>query len=631
MYSNREAPQGVSIINVRTVPPLVVLSLMVLAAFVWVVGTPAARAAAGAASAASAPASAASAAASAPARAASAPPLSAFQPKTQAAAPAQSASAPMQADQKTYLVQRGDTLSQVFGSQWKQVCQVNHLRHCDQLEPGQELQLPEGITPKEVKAHSVQQASRKVVGAVRQASVTNAAGEILYRRVGTAPLNGCGQRDILAIAEEAWSVLGLSQDDRAWLRLNIDQKNGPRLGNAPQGIVRLVPDVRLEQVTFCRQGKVVSVGPMRTAWSKDEAVYGEKFVLPSGKMLVWMRNCFNWVPWVPEEQPQQPAPEPQQPAPEPEPQQPAPEPEPTQPPPAIPTATAPRSVCDFVDVAGALGQHHVPRQNGDKASSDFLTFVLDCQRRKQDDTGSWGIGFKLNYSDWQGTAGRGVGGYDGRNYLAQVSYREIDDDGRDWGVGVGVGQQHEQYHEAALAQQARYNLVGATWVYNDSRRLLAGETTDVKRQYYAGITIPTSASFTRTIFNQSVDASNMPRLKVGLQAGARWWVYQPENLPVAFFIEGGLFWQYPISASANVLAGIADKNHICGIGPGLDKDLMNGGDFVKAWGWWCDPFQGGRVARNEYRRHQFISDLEQAGGSMDQNGMIRLPPGLKNQ
>lgn len=603
-----EASQGVSIINVRTVPLLVVLSLIALGAFVWVVSSSSARAAA------SAPASAASAAASAPARAVSIPPLSAFQPKTQAAAPAQPASAPARADQKTYPVKRGDTLSQVFGSQWKQVCQANHLKHCDRLEPGQELQLPEGITPREVKpvaraARALKDENPKAAqaAAVRQASVTNAAGEILYRRVGTAPLNGCGQRDIMAIAEEAWSVLGLSQDDRAWLRLNIDQKNGPRLGNAPQGIVQLVPGVRLEQVTFCRQGKVVSVGPMRTAWSKDEAVYGEKFVLPSGKTLVWMRNCFNWVPWVPEERPQPTLPVP-------EPQQPAPEPEPTQPSPVIPIVTAPRSVCDFVDVAGALGQHHVPRQNGDKASSDFLTFVLDCQRRKQDDTGSWGIGFKLNYSDWQGTAGRGVGGYDGRNYLAQVSYREIDDDGRDWGVGVGVGQQHEQYHEAALAQQARYNLVGATWVYNDSRRLLAGETTDVKRQYYAGITIPTSASFTRTIFNQSVDASNMPRLKVGLQAGARWWVYQPENLPVAFFIEGGLFWQYPISASANVLAGIADKNHICGIGPGLDKDLMNGGDFVKAWGWWCDPFQGGRVARNEYRRHQFISDLEQAGG-----------------
>jgi hypothetical protein len=154
---------------------------------------------------------------------------------------------------------------------------------------------------------------------------------------------------------------------------------------------------------------------------------------------------------------------------------------------------------------------------------------------------------------------------------------------------------------------------------------LAGETTNVKQQYYIGVTIPTSSSFTRTIFNQSVDASNMPRLKVGLQAGARWWVYQPEDLPVAFFVEGGLFWQHPISASANILGGIADKNHICGIGPGLDKDLMNGGDFVKAWGWWCDPFQGGRIARNEYRKHQFISGLEKAGGSMDQNGMIRLP------
>ena len=34
-------------------------------------------------------------------------------------------------------------------------------------------------------------------------------------------------------------------------------------------------------------------------------------VLPSGKTLVWMRNCFNWVPWIPEEQPQPRQPDPQ--------------------------------------------------------------------------------------------------------------------------------------------------------------------------------------------------------------------------------------------------------------------------------------------------------------------------------
>jgi hypothetical protein len=232
-------------------------------------------------------------------------------------------------------------------------------------------------------------------------------------------------------------VLGISEEDRAWLRLNIDAKGGPRLSNAPQGFVKLVPDMRLERVTFCREGKVVSVGPMRTAWSKDDAVYGEKFVLPSGKTLVWMRNCFNWVPWIPEEQPQttprepQPDPQPHQPEPQPDPQPHQPDPQPD--PQPTPVAQAPKSVCDFIDVAGALGQHHVPRQNGDKTSSEFLTFVLDCQQRKEDDTGSWGIGVKLNYSHWHGTAGRGAGRYDGQSYLAQLSYREILDDGRDWG------------------------------------------------------------------------------------------------------------------------------------------------------------------------------------------------------
>jgi LysM repeat protein len=623
-----EASQGVSIINVRTVPLLVVLSLIALGAFVWVVSSSSARAAA------SAPASAASAAASAPARAVSIPPLSAFQPKTQAAAPAQPASAPARADQKTYPVKHGDTLSQVFGSQWKQVCQANHLKHCDRLEPGQELQLPEGITPREVKpvaraARALKDENPKAAqaAAVRQASVTNAAGEILYRRVGTAPLNGCGQRDIMAIAEEAWSVLGLSQDDRAWLRLNIDQKNGPRLGNAPQGIVQLVPGVRLERVTFCRQGKVVSVGPMRTAWSKDEAVYGEKFVLPSGKTLVWMRNCFNWVPWVPEEQPQptSPAPEPRQPAPEPEPRQPAPEPEPIQPPPATPTTSAPRSVCDHLDPTAVLGREHEPEQNGADSHSTFFVASLYCLKPFQaadGKTGVHGYGAKVNYSDWHGSVNNGSGHYQGWNALVGPSYKRVMDDGYDWEVSAGVGKQVEAYREAAYASRREFDLVGITAGYNDYRRRLAGETWDVERQYFGALTLPIGKKVGHTIFGQSIaDTAELGRFNFGVQAGARWWFYEnTEEFPLLPYLQGGVFVQHPTSASMSLRLGVADENRVVGCGAGFDQDLMHGGQPVAAAGCWIDLVKGVNVARTKVRKHQVITDAAARGITIEERG-----------
>lgn len=634
MYTNREAPQGVSIINARTVPPLVALSLVLLAAFAWVVGTtPVARAAAGAASAASAPASAASAAASAPARAASAAQSAASQPKTQAAAPAQPASAPAVVEDAIYVVRPGDVLSVLFPKDWMKVCKDSHLKDCDQISKGDKLTLKGGITPRAANklaaraAQAPKAVSRKVVSVVRQAPSTNAAGEILYRRVGTAPLNGCGQRDILAIAEEAWSVLGLSEGDRAWLRLNIDQKNGPRLGNAPQGIVQLVPDVRLEQVTFCRQGKVVSVGPMRTAWSKDEAVYGEKFVLPSGKTLVWMRNCFNWVPWVPEEQPQPtlPAPEPRQPAPEPEPRQPAPEPEPQQPPPATPTTSAPRSVCDHLDPTAVLGREHEPEQNGADSHSTFFVASLYCLKPFQTadgKTGVHGYGAKVNYSDWHGSVNNGAGHYQGWNALVGPSYKRVMDDGYDWEVSAGVGKQVEAYREAAYASRREFNLVGITAGYNDYRRRLAGETWDVERQYFGALTLPIGKKVGHTIFGQSIaDTAELGRFNFGVQAGARWWFYEnTEEFPLLPYLQGGVFVQHPTSASMSLRLGVADENRVVGCGAGFDQDLMHGGQPVAAAGCWIDLVKGVNVVRAKVRKHQVITDAAARGITIEEKG-----------
>jgi LysM repeat protein len=219
----------------------------------------------------------------------------------------------------TYTVKPGDQLLQKFGKQAKVVCELNKLANCDHIEVGQVLKLPAGVTPREVKpavaeakpvAKPVQASS--VVAPVAEPSVkkaaiakrvtqvykpvvvrpvavpmTNDAGEILYRRVGIAPLSGCGKRTIASISEEAWEVLGLSYDDRVYLREHADLANGPRIHFTENGgLHQIETDVRLEQVTFCRAGKAVAMGPMRTAWDATVAVYGERFVLPSSPAFV---------------------------------------------------------------------------------------------------------------------------------------------------------------------------------------------------------------------------------------------------------------------------------------------------------------------------------------------------------
>lgn len=591
-------------------------------------------------SAAQAAASAPASAASAPANAASAPVLTAPQPAA-VVTPTQAAS---DDDAATYEMKPGDGLIKVFGVEpAERVCKMNKengkVKDCDKIAVKTKLDLPAGITPRAVKAKAKraapQDASPKAPRVVRRQPMVNDAGEILYRSVGTAPLNGCGKRDILAIAEEAWSVLGISEEDRVWLRSNIDAKHGPRFSNALQGFVKLVPDMRLERVTFCRQGKVVSIGPMRTAWSKDDAVYGEKFVLPSGKTLVWMRNCFNWVPWIPEEQP---APQPRKDPPQEDPPKgdpprkdppqedpPRDDPPPGNPPEQPKIVAAPRGMCDHLDPSAVIGQEHEPRQNGADSHSTFATASLYCLRpfeTANGETGVHGFGAKANYSEWHGSVNNGAGHYRGWNTLVGPSYKRIMDEGYDWEFSVGAGKQVETYRQAAYASRREFDLVGVTVGHNDYRRRLAGETWDVERQYFGALTLPVGKKVGHTLFGQQLaDTAELGRFNFGFQAGARWWFYEnTDEFPLLPYLQGGVFVQHPTSASMSLRIGVSDPDRICGVGIGIDQDLMHGGDPVGAWGWWCDLVKGGQVVRTKVRKHQVITDAATRGITIEEKG-----------
>ncbi len=544
-------------------------------------------------------------------------------------------------DDRQFAFKRGETVSGRFGKDAKKFCEHNQIADCNRVQAGVKYQLPEGVEPKKyaTKAAKPQVARQAVQTAKLVLPKTNEAGEILYRRVGVAPLKGCGKRDILSVTEEAWTVLGISEEDRAWLRLNIDQKHGPRINlTEAEGLFRIPTGMRLEQVTFCRKGKVVSMGPMRTAWSADEAVYGEKFALPSGKVLVWMRNCFNWVvvdlppPPKKEEPPVTVTP----PAPSVQEVPPA-EPPIQEPPPPVTEAPKSKGMCDHIDPAVALGQEYtLPHDNGARDDSTFVTASVYCLRRLPSDDGSHGIGAKITASMWDGLTAHKRGEFSGWNVLFGPSYKQILDKGIDWEVSVVGGKQVEEYREGAYASRREFGLVGLTAGLNDYRRRLNGEEWFPEWQVFGVLTFPLDKDVSHSIFAKPIaDTGDLSRFDFGLQAGFRQWIYETPDLWVHPYFQAGVFVQHPTSASMSLRLGIADPDHIFGFGVGHNYDLKNGGDLVPALGWWADPIKGGRVVRDKVRQRQIVSEAAERGVTMDRakNGFIKSidigPPPLK--
>lgn len=560
----------------------------------------------------------------------SAPPVIAVTPI--ASAPEAVVSAPVPAVPtealKTYTVEKGDWLSLVFPNDWKAVCTLNKLADCSQIKPEQVLELPEGVLPTEKSARAAKPQGKKVVKTetpqAPRTPKTNDAGEILYRVVGQAPLNGCGKRDTSVVSEEAWEVLGLSIDDRVYLRQHADLANGPRLNiTEAEGRIDMPTGMRLEQVTFCRNGKVVARGPMRTDWAVGHPpVKGERFVLPSGKVLVWMRNCYNWV-ILPEEKtvfvpPPPPAEPPVVPiAPPDEPSL----PEPPAPPPPPVVAEESNPLCRL-DPHAVIGQEHEPRHDGgDQADSNFLSAALFCTWRNKADTGTHGLGLSLTASDWSGTVNQRAGKYKGSMHLIGPAYEFISDNGYDATVSFPmVGKLHERFSQDKYRSQRDFSLIGLSAGYNNYERRLRGEAWFPETQVFGTWAKPLSRAVKHSWDGERIaDTEELSRFGTYLNLGVRQWLYETDDSKVLPYAQLGYFLETPSSESMSARLGIADPARIVGFGVGFDKDLRNGGDFVPAWGWWLDIVKGVQVGRSKYRRHQVLVDAERRGVTVEEN------------
>lgn len=561
-------------------------------------------------------------AASATAQVASAPQPTASQP----AATSTPAAKSDDEEVETYEIKRGDTLTKVFGKHAAAVCKFNHLRNCNQIEPKQVLKLPEGITPREVRAvksgvaESPKSAKAKVTK--RPMPAAKPVQEESCIKLGTAPFNRYGDMKLRLQGIDLSPVLTDAEKDEA--KALILAGRGERMLVTSDMVFEAMPfRSKSGQVKFVRNAKVCTP----EQGGRPEVL--EVWRLSTGKLVGDFETCGNIGPVLMTPRPEPPLvvetppstvvnpPTAEVPAPVPTPEPPAPQLTPT---PQV--ATAPRSMCDHLDPAAVIGQEHEPRQNGDSSHSTFLTASVYCLTRLKSDDGMHGYGAKVTYSDWHGTVNNRVGHYQGWNALVGPSHKHVMDEGYDWEVSAGVGKQVERYHQAAYASRREFDLVGVTVGHNDYRRRLAGETWDVERQYFGSLTLPVGKKVGHTNFGQAIaDTAELGRFNFGVQAGARWWFYEnTDQFPLLPYLQGGIFVQHPTSASMSLRIGVADQDRVCGVGVGIDQDLQNGGDPVGAVGWWCDLIRGGQVVRAKVRKHQVITEAASRGVTIEERG-----------
>lgn len=554
----------------------------------------------------------------------------AMRPAPVASAPAPAAPAPAPqaaAETLSYTVKPGETLYGRFGrATGAKVCELNKklgtIQDCNRIRAGQVIQVPEnvaGTALAQVKTASKPQAKKlsKLHPVVTQSVPALAqGGEILYRTVGRAPLRECGKKDVDVINEEAWVALGLSEEDKAYLRQHIG-RTGPRINiTSEEGLVRIEPGVRIEQVTFCRKGQAVAVGPMRTAWEADKAVYGERFVLPSGRALVWMRNCFNWITWQPPEKSVEPPEEETPPA--------APPPE-EEPPTLIPEERQvpkeePERRCP-IDPKAVVGQEHEPEHSGNDAHSTFLTAALYCTWRGEQ--GTHGIGVGTQDSWWNGKVNLGTGRYSGNLVSFGPAYEYISDNSWTFEGKLLFGRINENFRQSDYASHREIDFVGPSLSLNLYGRRERGEKWFSETRLFAMAGWATDVRAGHTWEGKSIDDTKALSEFGGLfQAGVHQDIYDASKLTV--WGRAGYFLEDPSSETANLRIGISDPKRVCGIGIGTDFDLKNGGEAL-GWGWWCDVAKGFNVARTEHRLNQATKE-HNVSFEEDGTAMVPVPP-----
>ncbi len=478
-------------------------------------------------------------------------------------------------------------IAKQYDQSWKTLCAYNGLANCNVIKPGDPIRIP---------------ARQTVVKSEPRGCID----------LNTAPWNRFGdpKRRLEAIDANA----DLTAEEK------IEAKALVAAGRGERGMV--TGDMVFKAMPFrSKNGTIKFLHNVRICTpeqgGRPEAM--ETWKLSTGKTLVDMLSCGNITFMVtakpdpePEKEPDpkpdpDPTPGPQpQPDPQPEPQ-PEPEPDPT---------PEPDESCPF-DPKLFFGQEKEPKRAGNRANSSHAKAALYCTWRGEG--GTHGVGFNFMGTWFNGLVNGGSGHFGGQMLSFGPSYEFISDDNWNLELSLLFGRLHENYGQAQLRQERTINLVGPAASLNLGQRRARGEAWFPETRLFAQYGFATSVDASVTNFLQPGDATDYSRFGSLFQAGIHADVLDAEWFTL--WARAGYFRESPFSETMNLRVGVSDPYRICGVGIGMDFDLLHGGQAF-GYGWWCDGMKGIRVVRAEYRLSQIVKET---GATFEEDGTLFVP------
>lgn len=485
-----------------------------------------------------------------------------------------------------YVVRKGDVLSLVFPKDWKRVCEMNNLKSCDKIEVGQELTLPSGVETKEV---------------IHRTAVRSTDGWLPIKKLNVDPYSRhrtpAKDRKIL--------------EGRGYLPAEIEEY----FVLLEQGQCAKEPFARGTEYLWMSHGNARVIEKLRAVWSEPES--GLVCQLKSGRTVVIMEVCENLaevrsraplLPAIPEVTEVKEA---------------IPPPVVAEVPAAVSEAPLPvvtdKLVSCPLDSKLVLGQEHEPSHSGNSANATFLSAAVLCTWRGE--TGTHGVGAGVQASWWNGTVNQGAGKFKGSLVAAGPAYEYVSDDHWDMEAKLLFGTLDESFKQGDYESSRHFGVAGPSLGYNNYQRRARGEKWLPETQVFGGLMLPFSKEATHSWQGKPIDdTSELSEFNAYFNAGVRQWIYDGEVLQP--YVQLGYFLESPGAESMSFRVGVADPNRICGIGVGIDHDLISGSN-ANAWGWWCDVVKGVKVLRTKNRADQIVEAT--GNGVTAANGIIMVP------
>ncbi len=515
-----------------------------------------------------------------------------------------------------YIVRQGDTLLSRFGPRAAMpVCQLNKLPNCNRIFVGQALRLPDNVRGRDdmMVYRNVATMQARIAPAVRQ------QGQACIT-LGAAPFNP--EHSLARTLQGIDLLTTLSPEQKALAKKKVGV--GERT-TKDELVGHQVFKEMLYQSHSRRRG-VVHIYDKRIC-SPEQGGRPEvmdTYYLGKGVFLSTPRRCGNVSVFAKPLVLPQPVPPPAVISYEPQPEPlvvVAPSPE--------PSAVTPKEVLRRWDWELVVGQEHERTSHSTFVSGAVYPLIVDGQGAEH----AFGLGG--TYSAWHGRTDtdfsfRG----DLKGFGPAYKYSAYEG-GYDLGVKIlPWGSLTENGFSGDYKSQRKFDLRGITLSYNNYEREMRGEKSFFKYQLFLSAFKPTGHSEVGHTWEGKPisDTSELSKLDHVVNVGARVGLYdfsqEDEKAGLKLWGSVGWFQEAPsLAETADWRIQLSDKQERLFFGIGRNYDLLHGGSLL-GYGWSWDIRKTVYVHREEVRHAQFVAAIERAGGSLDKDGMVRLPERL---